>query len=92
MPLSIILVYVAKLEVYGVWYALISAAGSIAIILFIRILKVDYDFCLNLVRKRFVLEKESFKKSYKASFKDEIFLNSNNNDDNSGECSEDYKT
>ena len=38
MPLSVILVYVAKLEVYGVWIALIAAAGSISTVLFIRIL------------------------------------------------------
>ena len=38
IPLSVILVYVAKLEVYGVWIALIAAAVSISIALFIRIL------------------------------------------------------
>ena len=38
MPLSGILVYGAGMEVYGVWVALIVAAGSISIALFIRIL------------------------------------------------------
>ena len=60
-PLSVILVYFAKLEVYGVGIALIAAAGSISIVLFIRILKVDYEVCVDCVKKRFVFEKESFK-------------------------------
>jgi len=38
MPLSGILIYGAGMEVYGVWIALIVAAGSISIELFIRIL------------------------------------------------------
>jgi len=56
MPLSVILVYVAKLEVYGVWIALIAAACSISIVLFIRILKVDYEVCVDCVKKRFEFE------------------------------------
>jgi len=72
MPLSIILVYVAELEVYGVWYALIAAACSISTIFFIRILLVDYNKCVDKVRNRVVKEKESFKKSYAESFKDDI--------------------
>ena len=56
IPLSVILVYVAKLEVYGVWIALIAAADSISIGFFIRILLVDYEVCVDCVKKRFAFE------------------------------------
>ena len=47
LPLSIIFVFYAKLEVYGVWWTLVVVAFTVSIIMFVTISNLNFEKQVN---------------------------------------------